>query len=49
MCIKVVFNHVPSTCEAKRNLLKRNHWFCGVTLAEVKRKPSSTLPEMKEL
>ena len=32
----------------KSNLLKGSHWFCTVTLAEVKRKPLSSLVEMKD-
>ena len=32
-----------------KNRVKGNHYFCSVTLAEVIRKPSSTLVEMKEL
>ena len=47
--ICATFDHVTSTCKGKGILFKRDHWLCSVTLAEVGRKPSSTLLEMKGL
>ena len=43
------WKNLTGACKEKINLLRESDWFCSVTLADIKRKPSNNLAEIKNV